>query len=456
MKRNWSNLLIENIVQKIEINSIVPIIGPDAFEASLDGNPISIQKYIVCELLKNNLPEYNTPENVEKFSANGLQGMTRLYKLFEEKRLTLSNRLYALFGKGSKLWNNISLKKNVFQFIQNGRFPLIITTCRFPISTLCPKIHGKDYKTVSYARGGKDEQDITFIEDRKDIASPTIFHLLGAYSIENDSCVITEDDFLSYLHALQDPSNRPSKLIRYLAANKYVFAIGCNIPDWTLRFLLFSLKEEGGKLKNDNGRPDNFVGGVLEQSLDNDLIEFLEDIRYFPSQMVDTFLEEVNSTLKPKEMPHMFLSLCSEEYEKIGRKLRDICQEKFEVWFFEDDGDNHQYWKSIKDGLQQADYIIPIITDKALNKIYQYKKVDANEKRNDVQPGLIDEWEMAMERHIPCCPLYIDTTNASLKTAINEKCVHLWDFFQCDDGNAGLTIDLNTFSATDLTSHLKI
>lgn len=450
--KNWTDELIENIVYKIQHDSIVPIIGPGAFFVNEDGNSISVQQYIVKELLRTKLPKYYNDENVRQYSIGGIKGMTKLDLLFSKNKLTLSNQLHSLFTK-KEFTNRISIHKSVLQFLQNGQFPLIISACRFNLLNQWLKPHGRSYETVSYQKGQKADQDIALKDNLTELKNPTIINILGEYTETTElSGVVTEDDFLSYLHYLHDTFSRPKSLISYLDKNKFVFTIGCDIPDWTFRFMLFSLKERDGKLKNEFGASDNFVGGVLAKPMDEDFKGFLYNNNYFPGVMIEEFLKDINDKLNPKNKTKVFLSLSSEEYDTIGEKLYRILQAKFEVWFFKYDGDSYNYWKSIKQGLQDSEYILPVITMRSLNKIYRYRPT---EKPHDANPGLIEEWEMAFEQQTKCCPIYVECKEGELKEAIDgSQCIHLRDFFFSDPGNAGLVVDLEPSDVDKVYHHI--
>jgi hypothetical protein len=451
-KKNWTGELIENIVYKIQHDLIVPIIGPGIFFVKEGANTISVQEYIVRELLRTKIPTQFTDDNVQQCSTGGIKGMTKLSQLFDKNGLTLSNQLHSLFKK-KEFTSRISIHKSVLQFLQNGQFPLIISACRFNLLNQWLKPHGKNYRTVVYQKGQKPEQDILLRSNMNELEMPTIIHIFGEYSeTPKLSGVVTEDDFLAFLHYLHDSFSRPKSLISYLGNNKFVFTLGCDIPDWTFRFMLFSLKEHEGQLKDESGKSDNFVGGVLVKPMDEDFRGFLSNNNYFPSDLIDDFLKDINDKLNPKNKTKVFLSLSSEEYDTIGVTLYRTLLAKFDVWFFKYDGDSLHYWESIKQGLQDSEFILPVITMRSINKIYRYRPTEIT---HDANPGLIEEWEMAFEQQIKCCPLYVECKEGDLKEAIDgSQCMHLRDFFFSDPGNAGLVVDLEPSDVDKVYRHI--
>ena len=452
--KRWSASLIRDIVDNIqdqeEGNRIIPIIGQGVYQVNDNGKDYSIQEFIIKSILENEkIPLRPTEDNIKEY-ANGYRGMTELSKLCSDNGLTLLRQIKDIFSDIVNM-HKISMDPDVLTFLELGEFPLILTTCNFRWLDNHITHQGNKYTVIPY-RTGKD-QDIK-TEDNI-IIEPTIFHLFG-YVGQDRNVVITENDFLRYLHCIQDTNTRPEQLKKYLE-NKYILSLGCEIPDWTFRFLLYSLKEKEGRLGGVSGE-DAFDGGALSKAMDDNLYSFLSNISYFPSQNINEFLRDVNSQLELKVKPNVFLSLCSDEYDKIGAPLLRLLSQFFDVWFYKYDGDEYQYWNDpecgIEVGLKASEFILPIITPNAIDKIDDYEDPEMS---NDDTPGLIEEWKRAMKYNVKCCPLYIDRNEEKLKKAIKRSnCKDLlWSFFFSDPGNAGLQIDLNTFSAEQLYNHIK-
>ena len=272
-RKKWSASLIRDIVDCIrdqEGNRIIPIIGQGAYQVVDDDIKYSIQQFIVKKVLENEkIPLQPTEDILDKYS-NGYRGMTELSKLCSENRLTLQRQIKELFSDNANV-RKISIDSDVLTFLERGEFPLILTTCNFRWLENHVTWQGRDYSVIAY-RTGKD-QDIK-MEDGRNVV-PAIFHLFG-YVGQDRNVVITENDFLRYLHCIQDTNTRPERLKKYLE-NKYILSLGCEIPDWTFRFLLYSLKEKDGKLGG-MSEEDVFDGGALSKAMDENLYSFLSNI----------------------------------------------------------------------------------------------------------------------------------------------------------------------------------
>lgn len=460
----WTEDLIKNIVANIGANNIVPVIGPNVFYVENEER-MTVQQYVVQELLNNHLKDEATEQNIHSCS-NGLKGMSRLFKLFKKHNKSLNQSIYSLyFNKDTKFLSQIKMDNEVQAFLQLGQFPLILTTVNYCILEESLLFHGRKYESVSYRKQkvkNKKEEDIILKEDKREIEFPSIFHLLGTISVSPETGVVTEDDFLKFLHCLHDTNTRPENLHEYLKFEnkKYLLTLGCDIPDWTFRFLLHSLKaDEYGGLHDNDAADDYFVGGAIDEQLNEDVTEFLMDIGYFPNKKIKAFLNDINSYLSPEEKPKVFLSLCSEEYDSYGNKLYQALSDRFEVWFYKNDGDQYRYWNDpehgIENGLKTSDYILPVITPNAIDRIDDYI---VPEMPNDDTSGLIEEWTRAKKYGIKCCPLYIGRNEIHLKKALkrNTACESLlWSFFFSEDGNAGIHVDPETFSSETLYKLLK-
>lgn len=451
-RKRWSSSLIRDIVDNIqnkEGNLIVPIIGQGVYQVKENGKVYSIQEYIIKTILENEaIPLQPTDDNIEEY-ANGYRGMTALSKLCKDNGLTLLRQTKDIF-KNKANSNIISMDPDVLTFLERGDFPLILTTCNFLWLEKHITWRGNDYAVVPY-RTGKD-QDIMTVNGHME--EPTIFHLFG-YLGPDRNVVITEDDFLRYLHCIQDTNSRPDKLKKYLE-NKYILSLGCEIPDWTFRFLLYSLKEKEGRLCGESGE-DSFDGGALSKVMDDDLYSFLSAISYFPSQDINEFLKDVNKQLEPEpeKKPSIFLSVNSEEYD-LGEKVKQILSPKFDVWFFKDNGGS-QYWKDIEEGICTCDYFIPLTTSITIDKMFDDKARIGNR-----EAGIIHELRLALKHkkdHLGdkryCFPLLHGITISLLTKALERgNCSDLMSLFFADEGNAHIDIPIEELTAEKVWKHI--
>ena len=449
-KKRWSTSLIRDIVDSIqdpEGNRIIPIIGQGVYQVNENGKEYSIQQFIIKTVLENEkIPLEPTDSNIEEYS-NGYRGMTELSKLCSNNGLTLHRQIKEILCNKFNI-SKISMDPDVLTFLERGDFPLILTTCNFRWLEKHITWHGNDYSVIPYRTG--NDKDIELKDGR--ILVPTIFHLFG-YVCQDPNVVITENDFLKYLHCIQDTNTRPKQLKKYLE-NKYILSLGCEIPDWTFRFLLYSLKEKEGKLGGMSGE-DMFDGGALSKAMDDNLYSFLSNISYFPSQNINEFLKDVNDQLEPENKPTVFLSVNSDEYD-LGERVKQLLSPKFDVWFFKYNG-GVQYRKDIKEGIYKCDYFIPLTASITIDKMFDDKaNIDNSEG------GVITEMRLALKHKTEdlgtkkyCFPLLHGITRSLLIKALERgNCSDLEPLFFAKEGNEHIMIPLEELTAEKVWKHI--
>lgn len=389
----WSEDLIEDVVDGIKVNAIVPVIGDDAYY--VEGEDISVQHYLLDRVLKSAILEYEYKAEAYK---DGIKGYTRLSHCLLKDRGLILKKLIIKELKKPEINSKIHLRADIKAFLDNGDFPLIISTSIYKI--LANELV-KEYRVVSYQKEQKAPQDISMSDDK--ICQDTIYNIFGELVTHTD-CVFTDSDFLSYLHSLHDTNTCPKHLIRYLES-RHVLMLGCDIPDWTFRFLLYSLKAKHGDLRPEQGAGglNSFVGGSLSKRINKELEIFLSDIQYLSSCQVSEFLSDINQKLQPMRKPKLFLSCLSDEYNSAEvLELRKKLSEKFDVWFCPEqiaERGGEAYWKKIREGLEEADYFMPFVTDRLCFRLSRMDAVDTIDPQPDTpnEKGIVTEWKFAIQ-----------------------------------------------------------
>lgn len=456
------NSLIDDFVENVNAGTIVPIIGSGAY--SVLGYH-SVQEYIVKKLSENLYKKYQISIPADDDLYVGYRGMTKVDRILKRENKDIRIELRDLY-KDESFLSKITLKNSVKTFLESGNFPLIITTCNFlRLQSIFPKY---SENVIAYQLGQGSNQRIPMNLTKK----PCIFHIFG-YVQRNTKAVITESHFLNYLSHIKDSQTEPCistddpvnnniiGLKDYLSKEgqeKYLLSIGCDIPDWTFRFLLSSLKVRGGELLYGDPYDNSFSGGALFSNKDVQLNEFLSEIGYFSDDKIESFLEFVNSRLSPRKLPKIFLSVNSEDYQKYGNILKKKLENDYEIWYFPTDG-TKRYWESIKKGLKDCQYFIPIVTNTTIVKLDQPREVPEPDK----EIGIITEFHMALaemktrEDKIFSIPYIIETSKAILNNTLKrDSCPNRELFNLFFPGNEMLPmIPIEEFSAEILKNYLK-
>lgn len=457
----WTDDLIDNIVERINLHLIVPIIGPEVYRVDEDGCSYKLQEYIVKELLKlDEIPLEPTAENIVRFSK-GYKGMTDLNRYFVEAKITLRTQLIKIYRNSQQ---KIKLDEDVEKLLLKGNFPLILTTCNFQyleskIDCVLESKKGREielltkgYQAIRYR---KERLDIQDIDSPRNLNSPTLFYLFG-YVSQDDNVVITEDDFLQYMHCIQDTNTSPKKLKKYMQ-DKYILSLGCEIPDWTFRFLLYSLKEKDGNLIHGKGY-DTFDGGALSPHIDDSLVSFLSDISYFSHHELNKFVTDVNEKINKI----IFVSLAADDYDIVGEVIKQKLGRKFKIWLYKDH-DHRQYWSKIEEGLQSCDYFMPVIDRATMNRLDNTEIIPPLDIAKDYprSKGLIAEWQLALAygKDNSCIPLYLDgVTPKEFGSKLDEldKNRYVWSLFFSDRGTGGLPVNtIDELTTAIVLNHIK-
>lgn len=463
----WNDSLIGDFVDYVNAGDIVPIIGSGAYEVQGYG---SVQEYLVKKLFESLcqkyqiLPKQLTGDTIESL-CEGYHGMSKAAKILKGINKDLKAEIKGLY-KDESFMSKIILKKRVRQFLDSGNFPLIITTCNFlRLQSILPK-----YKenVIAYQLGQGANQRIPMNLTKR----PSIFHIFG-FIQRNTKAVITESDFLNYLSHIKDSKTEPCMstdnpddntiigLKDYLSdeeREKYLLSIGCDIPDWTFRFLLSSLKVRGGELLCGNEYDNTFSGGALFSKEDEQLKDFLTEIGYFSDDRIEEFLNYVNPKLSPQKRPKIFLSVNSEDYKKYGDIVKERLEKDFDVWYFPDDG-KKRYWESIKLGLEECDLFMHIVTFNTIDKLYEPREKPVPDK----EIGLITELHMALEemksrgKRLFSIPYILETSDDRLKKTLeNDSCSNKDLFPLFFPGNELIKdISIENFSVEVLNDYLK-
>lgn len=416
---------IKNIIRAIKDeengNRIVPVLGSNCFYVRNGQNQeVSLQQFVV-ELL---LPDGLDKESFSK-CLMGFKGLSYLKRLLGTDSASIRSNLYRNITENKSLLSKVHLKEEVKEFVERGQFPLIIVTTTIPVIKLLPfselrilinkniKKNSEAYKAIYYKKENKTSQDIVRDPETEKLTTPVIYHIFGSF-ITDDQCVLSENDFLDYLHCLHDSSKRPNQLYNYLE-DKYLLMLGCEIPDWTFRFMLHSLKgtfdDSINKIANPNIQ-EKFIGGTANDKMDENLKEFLENISYYSDSDIKLFLKDINQALNM--IPRLFISYSSHpDNQEEKRDYRDIKEikikldSKFHTWFFEDEPSTDKvgikYWNKIQDGLKNSEYIIFVITHNVLEKLRNTSVADFGPVRRDDNKnilednGIITEWKIVLE-----------------------------------------------------------
>lgn len=304
-ERNWNILL-----DAIDKERVVPIIGDEFFyiKDEATGESINVKSYLIKELSSkfgitdDNADFASIADTIEDENYKNRYNAGVITDIYYETDAVLHKA-------------RVRCRSNIENFLSIGRFPLILTTSY--IAGLESSL------TVTYGDinvGIYDKTNRNDLDEKVSAATPTLYYLFGKASRLNKSFMVTEDDFLDYLHAWHNVETRPKAISQYLNG-KFLLLLGCDYPNWLFRFFWHSIK-------NFSLTPSaNGMQGVITRDTD---IEDAELVRFL-SRIQTGIFENSNAFIK--EFMEKWGKRQSSE-NKLTQKKEDDVQNDDEIDIF--------------------------------------------------------------------------------------------------------------------------
>lgn len=328
------------------------------------------------------------------------------FKSFFDKK---NNDTYS--RKGS-----IVIKDSVIDFLEKGKFKLILTTSPFDVLDKALKDKGVPIKTY-YHRWSQNESTNKIERQEGDWSQEQcqkngiigekdvlVYHLLGGKKTNN--LPETERDFLECLVSYQmDKSNSLPEMLR----EKQILLLGSGIPNWLFLLLWYPLMRTSGWRYLFNNKYDK----------DDEFNSCLNSLHFDTLQAMEEFLSFAIKKLTPSTQSHsiqrdfkydVFLSYKSKDKPFADKIYNHLTYEHhLDVWYMEvrKDKDNPgEYYNRILDGIIHSRTFMPVISYNYFTKfldIEPYKSNSKNPLKEDMDSiikkdfGLITETFMALK-----------------------------------------------------------
>ncbi len=375
---NW-DLLVHKIIK----GEVIPIIGEDLV---LDGNRTVRQMFVTAMSKTDNI---NLSSNSGTLSQQDKSYSELIYHPdYKKSKENIYGRISNLVAKYQKAFKPSDLLKRVLSIKQ---FPFIITTCTDSvIENTMREIWGQYNRTVKTLVFTNDPNEIDKSGDlvnELDIDNPTIYYMFGKANTNiPHKFVVTDEDMLSFCQAWLTEGIRPKLLSRAIARKSLLF-LGCNYPDWLVRFIWYSMR-------NDLEKSGMIVAEAIELSLEEFMkrvhVETQRNPEFVIKQIEDRLKEkmaEINSVRfdKPMERTDVFISY-SRTDEDIAKKLYEtLSQIGLNVWYDRKNLAAGDKWlEKIKRAIESTKFFVAIVSEEMklqVNDSHVYRK----------------EWNMAIE-----------------------------------------------------------
>jgi TIR domain/SIR2-like domain len=407
---DWKALLLY-----IRERLVVPVIGPEAVTVSEAGRTVTFDRFVAERLTSaltidpSTLPASFTLSDVTSVFLRHQRGDRRrlwieILSIVEDAPLQPPETLLALAAI-----EELSL------FVTTTFDPLLAKA----LAQVRPGAM-RDTNVCAYSL----RSQVTDLDEAWTAAKPPlVYHLFGRVSASGDY-VVSDEDRLEFIHALQSESRQPRLLFDYLR-DSHLLLIGCSFPDWLTRFFLRTLRRE--RLGTDRDRYEAVADDRTRS--DGALVMFLNDchVQVFPGGGTAAFVAELSSRLAsqsheeerpaappaPETAYSVFLSYASEDRERVAH-IRDALEAGgIRVWFDQrslEPGD--EYKEVIRAAIEKCTFFFPCLSANSLTpqlrRFFRFEWNRAIEEADFrdkdfpfIQPLLIDEMPPDSEKIPP-------------------------------------------------------
>ncbi|MGM9842441.1 MAG: toll/interleukin-1 receptor domain-containing protein [Candidatus Limisoma sp.] len=342
---NWDYL-----VDRIIHGEVIPVIGEGII---LDKS--SVREMLVKAICKK---DGITLDPDSSGNVNYSYSQLIYHEKYSHNRDNAYKRISSLMSTFQNSFRPSALLTRILSIRQ---FPFVITTSPdFVVEKAMRKIwgdRGREVKTLVFRN--RDNDDISSVADAD---YPTVYYMFGkANNPVPHSFVVTDEDMLAFCQSWLTEDRRPKLLSRVIGGKSLLF-LGCNYPDWLVRFIWFSMRSDMEK-----------SGMLVAESMESSLEDFMNRVhietRRDPSHVVDQIEKGIEKKLsrinldEPQENTDVFISY-SRSDEEVARKLYNHLKAKgINVWYDRKNLIAGQEWlPKIKRSIESTKFFVAIIS----------------------------------------------------------------------------------------------
>ncbi len=404
----------DDLLSFIEERRVIPIVGPELLLVSTERGPRLLLDWVAEKLagrLNVNIAELPQPYTLNDVVCWFLSARGRREEAYVRMRSIIKE---ANFEPPAAL-RRLAAITDFDLFVSTTFDPLLETAINLERFNGAPSTD-----VLSYA----PNRVVDLPTERDRLQRPVVYHLFGKVSA-SPTYVISDEDLLEYICALQSEHLAPEKLFHELEHNHLLF-IGSNFTNWLARLFLRMAKRQRLSDPRD-------VGEILaddHSSEDDRLMAFLQQVsvRTRIYMGAERFVEELHqrwqARRKPsaasaapglarflppaREMPDnaVFISYAREDLAAVQQIKAGLESAGITTWFDIDRlevGDD--YDRKIQRNIARCSYFIPVVSATTQRRLEGYFR---------------REWSYAMDRvrnmadgALFILPVSIDATTAA-------------------------------------------
>lgn len=367
------DILVDNIIN----GEVIPVIGEDIM---LDG-PRTVKEILINSMTAN---DKITPPNGKPFTSYSQLIYDTEYKKDKDD---IYGRICDMLKKYQNAFRPSSLLTRILSI---KYFPFVITTSTDSLAERT--MHDiwsrkkRDIKTLVFNNDPKQLIALGDLSQESDIDNPTIYYMFGKADTKiPHRFVVTDEDMLSFCQSWMSEDRTP-KILSKVLGQKYLLFLGCNYPDWLVRFIWYSMRS--------NLEKSGMLVGNIEKSLEEFMnrvhIKTQNNPEYVIGQIENKLAEKINAINiskfdQPVDKTDVFISY-SRTDEKYAKKLYDTLSSMgLDVWYDRKNLAAGDRWlEKIKKSIESSKFCLILLSESMIsqaNESHVYRK----------------EWNMAIE-----------------------------------------------------------
>jgi hypothetical protein len=383
----------DDLLSYIEERRVIPIVGPELLQVRTDKGPRLLYDWLAEKLagrLNVDVSELPQPYTLNDVVCYFLGARGRREEAYVRLRGLLKD---ASFEPPQALRRLAAIPE----------FDLFVTTTFDPLLETAINLERFAGAPSTEALSYSPNRVIDLPSERDQLTRPVVYHLFGKVSA-SPTYVISDEDLLEFICALQSEHLAPERLFHELEHNHLLF-IGSNFTNWLARLFLRMAKRQRLSDPRD-------VGEIMADSYTSDderLVAFLQQVsvRTRIYQGAERFVDELHDRLaarrKPaaaaapaaaplrfvppaRDMPDnaVFISYSREDLPAVQQIKAGLEAAGVTTWFDMDrleGGDD--YDRKIQRNIARCSYFIPVVSANTQRRLEGYFR---------------REWSYAMDR----------------------------------------------------------
>ena len=416
--------LWDKLTQYIIEGKVIPVIGPELLLV----NNVSINKFII-DGLGRKLGMKKSPNSFSEIVYS------QEYKSVFGKRDIDRDRIYHLVNK-IMIRTKFPATPQLERLLSVRQFPFVITTSFAPIvEQTMYKIWKDELHVMRFNNNPAENDDI---KTSADLRKPTIYYMFGKVCEGVKKYVLTDTDMLDYVSSwLSNDSKAHPKTLCNELKDKYLLMLGNNYSNWLFRFIWYSMRKA------------NLSQGLLAyDTLDEQLIDFLERAETFTRQNTSEVIEQIISRLgeklnkneltrfnKPEENIDVFISYSRSDSDIAKKLYESLTAQGKRVWYDRNNlTDGGNFMEEINKAIKTAKYFVPILSENVTKE-----KKDSHVYRNEWDTAITVATSMGRTFIIPVVETGLDFYKAAIPEKMQQ---HNAIFFSRIEGVDDVTVKI--------------